>query len=197
MSAPWSQSSRRPRKGCCPQSPRGLAVRSEAAVHAGGSPGSTLPCSCRPFPADVMGESTTPLGSEFSARLGVQRQKAHLSTLAEPTTPVLGEVETINSQVTQQTRPTPKSTLPRRLRGVLTPLPGRLAPRGGLNTHPPARVRSATQRAVGESRSQGHTCSGQNQTGLKERRAVQRPHDSDRRALELPPGERPVLPAGF
>lgn len=122
-------------------------------VHAGGSPGSTLPCSCRPCPADVMGESTTLLGSEFSTRLGGQRQKAHLSALAEPMMPVLGEVETVNPQVTQQTRPTPKPTLPRRLRGVLTPLPGRSAPRGGLNTNPPARVRSATQWAVGETRS--------------------------------------------
>ena len=39
-------------------------------AHAGGSPGSTLPCSCRPCPADVTGESTTLLGSEFSTGLG-------------------------------------------------------------------------------------------------------------------------------
>ena len=151
-----SRSSRWPGKGCCPQSCRGLAGGGESVVvvfHAGGSPGSTLPCSCRPCPADVTGESTTLLGSEFSTRLGGQRQKAHLSALAEPMMPVLGEVETVNPQVTQQTRPTPKPTLPRRLRGVLTPLPGHSAPRGGLNTNPPARVRSATQWAAGETRS--------------------------------------------
>ena len=100
---------------------------------------------------DVTGESTT--CSEFSAGLAGQRQKGHLSTSAEPTTPVLSEVETGNPQVAPQTRPTPKPTLPRRLRGVLTPLPGCSAPRGGLKTHPPARVRSATQRAARETRS--------------------------------------------
>lgn len=69
-----------------------------------------LPCSSGGPWTDVTGEITT--CSEFSAGLAGQRQKAHLSALAEPTMPELGEVETVNPQVAPRPAPPPSPPFP-------------------------------------------------------------------------------------